>query len=144
MTRWVIFMHLRKDLLSSVPHSSIRGLSIYFSPIIYLYFILLSGWSEGLKRWHAGSFLCIWEQICWALCHIQVLEACPFLFLQFFISIFYFYLDKISIKFGLSVSTLSRYYSDSKAELPQVGILFHTQFPSLGIFINKKIGFRKN
>jgi hypothetical protein len=32
----------------------------------------------------------------------------------------------------------------SKAELPQEGILFRTQFPSLGIFINKKVGFRKN
>ena len=32
----------------------------------------------------------------------------------------------------------------SKAELPQKGILFRTQFPSLGIFINKKVGFRKN
>ena len=33
-------------------------------------------------------------------------------------------------------------YSD-KAELPQVGILFRTQFPSLVIFINKKVGFQK-
>ena len=32
----------------------------------------------------------------------------------------------------------------SKAELPQEVILFRTQFPSLGIFINKKVGFRKN
>ena len=31
-----------------------------------------------------------------------------------------------------------------KAELPQEGILFSTQFPSLGIYINKKAGFRKN
>jgi hypothetical protein len=30
---------------------------------------------------------------------------------------------------------------DSKAELPQEGILFGTQFPSLGIFICKKAGF---
>jgi hypothetical protein len=29
----------------------------------------------------------------------------------------------------------------SKAELSQVGILFGTQFSSLGIFINKKVGF---
>ena len=29
------------------------------------------------------------------------------------------------------------------AELPQEGILFCTQFPSLGIFINKKVGLRK-
>ena len=28
-----------------------------------------------------------------------------------------------------------------KAELSQVGILFGTQFPSLGIFISKKVGF---
>ena len=32
----------------------------------------------------------------------------------------------------------------SKAELPQEGILFRTQFHSLGIFINKKVGFQKN
>ena len=32
----------------------------------------------------------------------------------------------------------------TKAELPQEGILFCTQFPSLGIFINKKVGFWKN
>ena len=32
----------------------------------------------------------------------------------------------------------------TKAELPQEGILFRTQFPSLRIFINKKVGFRKN
>ena len=31
-----------------------------------------------------------------------------------------------------------------KAELPQEGILFHAQFPSLGFFINKKVGNRKN
>ena len=31
----------------------------------------------------------------------------------------------------------------SKAELPQVGIFFRTQFPSLGIFINEKVGNRK-
>ena len=34
--------------------------------------------------------------------------------------------------------------SSSKAELSQEGILFCTQFPSLGIFINKKVAFRKN
>ena len=32
----------------------------------------------------------------------------------------------------------------TKAELPQEGILFHTQFPFLGIFTNKKVGFPKN
>ena len=32
----------------------------------------------------------------------------------------------------------------TKAELPKEGILFRTQFPSLGFFINKKVGFRKN
>ena len=30
-----------------------------------------------------------------------------------------------------------------KAELPQEGIFFCTQFSSLGIFIIKKVGFRK-
>ena len=30
-----------------------------------------------------------------------------------------------------------------KAELTQEDILFCTQFPSLGIFINKKVGFQK-
>jgi hypothetical protein len=34
--------------------------------------------------------------------------------------------------------------TDPKAELPQEGILFRTQFSSLGIFINKKVGFLKN
>ena len=29
----------------------------------------------------------------------------------------------------------------TKAELLQVGILFGTQFPSLGFFISKKVGF---
>ena len=32
----------------------------------------------------------------------------------------------------------------SKAELPKVGIFFRTQFPSLGIFINKKVGNGQN
>ena len=31
--------------------------------------------------------------------------------------------------------------STNKAELPQIGILFATQFPSLGIFLSKKVGF---
>ena len=31
----------------------------------------------------------------------------------------------------------------AKAEIPQVGTFFRTQFPSLGIFINKKVGNRK-
>ena len=35
-------------------------------------------------------------------------------------------------------------YILDKAELSQVGILFGTQFSSLGIFINKKVGFWKN
>ena len=35
------------------------------------------------------------------------------------------------------------YFHISKAELLHLGILFCTQFPSLGIFINKKAGFRK-
>ena len=32
---------------------------------------------------------------------------------------------------------------NTKAELQQVGIFFRTQFPSLGFFINKKVGNRK-
>ena len=41
---------------------------------------------------------------------------------------------------------LHSYYSfnTDKAELPQESILFFTQFPPLGIFINKKVGFLKN
>jgi hypothetical protein len=35
-------------------------------------------------------------------------------------------------------------FTITKAELPQEGILFRTQFPSLGIFIKKKVGFQKN
>ena len=31
-----------------------------------------------------------------------------------------------------------------QAELWKEGILFCTQFPSLGIFIDKRVGFRKN
>ena len=34
--------------------------------------------------------------------------------------------------------------SSTKTELLQEGILFRTQFPSLGIFINEKVGFQKN
>ena len=36
------------------------------------------------------------------------------------------------------------FYVGTKAELPQKGISSRTQFPSLGIFINKKVGFLKN
>ena len=43
---------------------------------------------------------------------------------------------------GCPISKLC--FSSDKAELLQEGILFGTQFPSLGIFINKKVGFRKN
>ena len=32
----------------------------------------------------------------------------------------------------------------TKAELPQVDTLFHTQFPSLRTLICKEFGFRKN
>ena len=35
-------------------------------------------------------------------------------------------------------SFITRNVHHTKAELPQEGILFCTQFPSLGIFINKK------
>ena len=34
--------------------------------------------------------------------------------------------------------------SQDKAELPLEGIFFATQFPSLGIYINKKVGNRQN
>ena len=34
--------------------------------------------------------------------------------------------------------------SSTKTELLQEGILFRTQFPSLGIFINEKVGNPKN
>ena len=33
---------------------------------------------------------------------------------------------------------------NTKAELLQEGILFHTQFPSLGSFMNEKVGFQKD
>ena len=33
---------------------------------------------------------------------------------------------------------------EAKAELPQEGILFLAQFPSMGFFINKNFGFRKD
>ena len=36
---------------------------------------------------------------------------------------------------------LESFVTSAKAELPQEGILFGTQFPSLGIFIDKKGGF---
>ena len=42
----------------------------------------------------------------------------------------------------IDVSLLDPVYY--KAELPQEGILFCTQFSSLGIFIKKKVGNRKN
>ena len=39
---------------------------------------------------------------------------------------------------------LSQSWVMCKAEIAQVGTFFNTQFPSLGIFINKKVGNRKN
>ena len=39
---------------------------------------------------------------------------------------------------------LNKWHQVCKAELPKVGIFFCTQFPCLGIFINKKVGNRKN
>ena len=54
-----------------------------------------------------------------------------------FFSFFFTLAQKISIQIEISTD-------DVKAELPKEGILFRTQFPSLGIFINKKVGFRKN
>ena len=52
--------------------------------------------------------------------------------------------DNHSIKYENSkiYSLALEHLISSKAELPQEGILFCTQFPSLGIFINKKVGFR--
>ena len=45
----------------------------------------------------------------------------------------------------LRVQIFQRKRLSIKVELPQVGIFFfHTQFPSLGIFINKIVGNRKN
>ena len=39
---------------------------------------------------------------------------------------------------------IRQFLNATKAELLQEGILVCAQFPSLGIFINKKVGFRKN
>ena len=39
---------------------------------------------------------------------------------------------------------MEHFYKGTKAELPLEGISFCTQFPSLEIFINEKVGFRKN
>ena len=47
--------------------------------------------------------------------------------------------------FGLKAKN-HKYRSErnfDKAELPKVGIFFRTQFPSLGIFINNKVGNQK-
>ena len=44
----------------------------------------------------------------------------------------------------LRVQIFQRKRLSIKVELPQVGIFFPTQFPSLGIFTNKKVGNRKN
>ena len=48
-------------------------------------------------------------------------------------------------QFPLKRFTFTQYFhfSPIKAELLQVAIFFRTQFPSLGIFINKKVGNRK-
>ena len=46
------------------------------------------------------------------------------------------------IELALFLKTLKTVqFFNLKAELPQEGILFCTQFLSLGIFINKKVGF---
>ena len=42
------------------------------------------------------------------------------------------------------VSILFVHLDMAKAELPQEGIFFRTQFSSLGIFIFKKVGNQKN
>ena len=44
----------------------------------------------------------------------------------------------------LKMEKTSRFTITTKAELPQEGILFRTQFSSLGIFINKKVGIQRN
>ena len=51
-----------------------------------------------------------------------------------------------SIFYGFPMRKTDQYHYRYffKAELPQEGILFGTQFPSLGIFINKKVGCLKN
>jgi hypothetical protein len=51
---------------------------------------------------------------------------------------------KLLVKRWYNITCYARYYlchDSTKAELLQVGILFGTQFSSLGIFINKKVGF---
>ena len=53
----------------------------------------------------------------------------------------YIFMHSDSIKF---ISSEKATNFCNKAELPLEGISFCTQFPSLGIFINKKVGFRKN
>ena len=49
----------------------------------------------------------------------------------------------LSTRLNLTRQTQKLRFS-TKAELPLEGIIFRTQFPSLGIFINKKVGNRKN
>jgi hypothetical protein len=39
-----------------------------------------------------------------------------------------------------SQAEITSYKTRNQAELPQEGILFCTQFPSLEIFVNKKVG----
>ena len=53
------------------------------------------------------------------------------------------YLEK-SFKKTCQVSHKLFNLSVYKAELPKVSIFFRTQIPSLGFFINKKVGNRKN
>ena len=47
--------------------------------------------------------------------------------------------DGTSVHLSQKVA-LSRPVGNTKAKSPQVGISFRTQFPSLGIFINKNVG----
>ena len=70
-----------------------------------------------------------------------------------FLSYFHFYIYMMQSHSWMSY--LTKEYAEkealclenvnvNKADLPQVSIFFRTQFPSLGIFINKKVGIWKN
>ena len=52
----------------------------------------------------------------------------------------YFIIQYLKVIFLFPLFT----WNNTKAELPQEGILFRTQSHSLGIFINKKVGFLKS
>ena len=57
-------------------------------------------------------------------------------------NLIYYMVNLLILMMVYKVDKFCGFFIDqSKAELLQVGILFGTQFPSLGIFINKKVGF---